>query len=171
MNRSPTTLIAAVAENGVIGKGLGMVWHQPADLKYFKKITLGYSIIMGSKTFDSFKGRMLPNRPHIVLTRKENHDYPMDKENLFICHSLEEAIELASKLTPERIFIIGGGQVYREALEKGYVDEVRLTHIVTEVDGDIYFPIDAMDNFKEMESRPFYADKKNQFDMHFKIYE
>ena len=116
------SLIAAVAENGVIGKDNKLPWHLPADLQFFKKTTLGHPIIMGRKNFESI-GRMLPGRTNIVLTK--NPDFIAD--GIKIANSLNEAFKIASDTDADECFVIGGSEIYKEALpfcQKLYITKV-----------------------------------------------
>jgi dihydrofolate reductase len=103
------TLIAAAAENNALGKDNDLLWHLPEDFKRFKQITSGHFIIMGRKTFESFP-KPLPNRTHIIITRQEEYLV----EGCLVVHSLEEALEIAPQ--NEEVFIIGGAQIYEQAL-------------------------------------------------------
>ena len=125
------SIIAAIAKNGIIGSGNQMPWHISEDLKRFKAITSGHPVIMGRKTFESL-GRPLPNRRNIVITR--NPDY--DKAGIETAASIDEALALFEE--NEEIFIIGGGEIYRQTLP--LADRMYLTWIDAEADGDTYFP-------------------------------
>ena len=131
------SMIAAVSENGVIGKDNSLPWHVPEDLKRFKKLTMNKPMIMGRKTFESLPG-VLPGRPHIVVTSQK--DYPT-ADNYHIVGSLTEAIELSEVFYGkclEETMIIGGGEIYKEAMS--IVDTIYLTKVHTKVKGDTYFP-------------------------------
>lgn len=125
------TLIAAIDENRVLGKDNQLIWYLPEDLKRFKRLTTGHAIIMGRKTFESLP-KALPNRHNIVVTRNKNYS----KEGISVCHSLEEAIECAFE--DQQPFVIGGGQIYKQALEIASV--IELTKIHAQFDGDVFFP-------------------------------
>lgn len=129
--------IVALGKNRVIGKGNTLLWHIPDDLKRFKALTTGHPVVMGRKTFDSivaFLGKPLPNRTNIVVTR----DSAWSAEGATVAHSLEEALTKAKELDPEEVFVIGGAQVYEQALP--YTDRLYLTLIDDEKAGDAYFP-------------------------------
>lgn len=124
-------MIAAVGRNRELGKGPDLLWPIPADLKRFKEITTGHSIIMGSKTFESI-GRPLPNRTNIVVTRDPDLEVP----DVMVVRSLEDAIDLAGD---DEVFIIGGGQIYASALP--LADKLYMTLIdAEEPEADIFFP-------------------------------
>lgn len=125
------TLIAALAENRVIGKDNDLIWHLSADLKRFKALTTGHHIIMGRKTFESI-GKPLPNRTTVIISR--NTDYKVD--GCFTVHSLQAAIDFAK--ADEQAFIIGGAEIYKQALS--LVDRMELTRVEAEFDGDAFFP-------------------------------
>jgi len=134
---SNLTLIVAVSENDVIGKDNDLIWRLRNDLKRFKALTSGHCIIMGRKTFESFP-KPLPNRTHIVITRQK--DYKA-QEGVIIVNSLEVAIVEATKLDTNP-FIIGGGEIYKQALN--VVDTLELTRVHHNFEGDTFFPkIDA----------------------------
>lgn len=124
-------LIAAMAENNVIGRDNTLPWHLPADLKHFKQRTTGHAIIMGRKTFDSIK-KPLPNRTNIVITRQSDWSFP----GVITAHSIEEAIAAAGDET--EVYIVGGSEIYKQALT--LADQLSLTFIHESYEGDAYFP-------------------------------
>jgi len=126
--------IVAIGRNHVIGKDNQMLWHLPNDFKFFKTETTGHFIIMGRKTFESFP-KPLPNRTHIVITRQENYQVP---EGVVVVQSLEAAIEYAKHKQQQRVFIIGGGQIY--ALAQKWITAMYITYVDYEAEGDAYFP-------------------------------
>ena len=129
----PLALIAARARNGVIGLDNQMPWHLPEDLAYFKRVTLGKPVLMGRKTFESI-GRPLPGRLNIVVTR--NPDW--QAAGVQVAHSLDAALALAAAAAPEEIMLIGGAELYRQALPQA--DVLYLTEIDAEFAGDAFFP-------------------------------
>jgi len=132
------SLIAAVADNGVIGKDNDLVWSLPDDMSFFKASTRGRHVIMGRRNYESIphKYRPLPGRPNIVLSR--NADYDASPADLVT--SLEKAIERARKAGETECFIIGGGQVYKMALDAGVIDTMFISHVHGEPEGDAFFP-------------------------------
>ena len=116
------SMIAAAAENNALGKDNDLVWHLPDDFKHFKKRTSGHKIIMGRKTFESFP-KPLPNRTHIVITR--DRDYKIPYDNCLVVHSLQEALALVKD--DSLAFIIGGGEIYKQALP--YANRIELTRV------------------------------------------
>jgi dihydrofolate reductase len=144
MNNPKISLVAALSENGVIGKGNQLPWHISADLQHFKKITSGHPVIMGRKTYESM-GRLLPNRTNIIITR----DLDYSVEGAVIVHSLEQAIEEGGKVlsikyqvssieNKNEVFIIGGGQIFEQAIS--IADKLYLTLVHTKIEGDAFFP-------------------------------
>ncbi len=128
-----TSLIVAMGKNRVIGKDNQMPWHLPADLKYFKATTMDKPIIMGRKTFDSI-GRALPGRTNIVITR--NHNWSAD--GVVVAHSVVLALKIAAGEQTSEAMIIGGAQIYADAL--AYADRLYVTEIDIETEGDAFFP-------------------------------
>ncbi|MBA3985906.1 MAG: dihydrofolate reductase [Flavobacteriales bacterium] len=125
------TIIAAVSENNALGKDNDLVWHLPDDFKRFKQLTTGHHIVMGRKTFESFL-KPLPNRIHIVITRDENYK----KEGAVVVHSLKEALKIAKK--DKQPYIIGGGEIYKQALP--LTEKLELTRVHATVEADTFFP-------------------------------
>ena len=146
-------IIVAASLNNVIGKDNKLLWRQSADLKRFKELTWGKTVIMGRKTFDSI-GKPLPNRRNIVITRQE-----IEIEECEVVHSLEDALKL-----DDEIFILGGGEIYQKSII--LADKIFLTRILTEIEGDTYFP-QLGDEWKEESKESFLKDEKNQFDYQF----
>lgn len=140
----------------VIGSGGTIPWYIPSDLARFRKITLGGSVIMGRKTWESLPdaARPLAGRENIVITRRSTMDVPPD---VIIAHSLEEALSVATK---ERICIIGGGALYAEAIDKDVVAEVFVTTVYTDVSGDTYFPTLPPHEWWEVVSAPDAKDPR-----------
>ena len=124
------SIIAAVAQNGTIGDQNALLWHITEDMRFFRQTTSGHPVIMGRKTYESL-GRPLPKRTNVVITRQ-----PITIEGCTVVHSLEEAIALFAP--EEEIFVIGGAQIYREAL--ALADRLYLTHIEQDYAGDTAFP-------------------------------
>jgi len=127
------SLVVAIAENGIIGRAGALPWHLPADLKWFKSVTMGKPIIMGRKTYDSI-GRPLPGRTNIVITR--NADWRA--EGVVVAPSLDAALAAAEGGGADEAMIIGGAQIYGRAI--GEVDRIYLTEVHTKVAGDTWFP-------------------------------
>ncbi len=130
------TLIAAVAKNGVIGKGNALPWHLPEDLKHFKALTTGHAVIMGRKTWESLppKFRPLPNRLNIVITRDSAYVAP----GATVVHALDEAVKVSAGETARKLFVIGGAELYAHALL--HAQRLELTEIDAAFEGDAHFP-------------------------------
>ena len=152
------SLIVAKAKNNVIGKDNGLVWKLSADLRHFKNTTTGHHLIMGRRTFESTE-KPLPNRTSVVVTRNENYAVP---EGHHVVTDLKEAIELCKQKQLEKIFISGGGEIYKLALP--YVDEMIVTEVNARPDGDTYFPEVDWSNWMEVSREHHEADEKNQYD-------
>ena len=147
------SMIAAMAEDRVIGLDNKMPWHLPADLKFFKRVTLGKPVIMGRKTYQSI-GRPLPGRKNIVLTRDAN----LTIEGVECVQTLEQATELLGSV--EEVMIIGGATIYEQFLEKA--DRLYLTFIDLETKGDTYFPdYQQVAQWIEVDRELYLKDEKN----------
>jgi len=153
-------IVVAMTSNHVIGQNGDMPWHLPADLVHFKELTSGHAIIMGRRTWESI-GKPLPNRLNIVVTRQE--DYAA--EDVTVVHSLEDGIVAAGT---QRIFLVGGGEMYKEALP--IASKMHITRIDALIDGDTKFPeIDELIwQCKNMVNRS--ADEKNPYDLVFETW-
>lgn len=125
------TVIAAVAENNALGKENQLLWHLPDDFKRFKTLTSGHYIIMGRKTFESFP-KPLPNRTHVIISRQANYQ----PEGCIVVNSLEQAIAVCPKT--EEVFIIGGGEIYRQSI--AVADKLDLTKVHATFEADTHFP-------------------------------
>ncbi len=151
--------IVAIDENGAIGRQGDLLCHLPADMKHFKEVTMGHSIVMGRKTFESFPRRPLPGRQNIVITRNAGWQYP----GVTVVHSLEDAIAAAETDT---IFIIGGAQVYEQSLP--LVDVLHLTRIHARwASADAFFPAIDMDDWQEVSREQHESDHKNAYEFDF----
>ena len=158
MHKPIISLIAAMANNRVIGKDNAMPWHLPADLAHFKAVTLGKPIIMGRKTYESI-GRPLPGRKNIVISRDSSYTL----EGCETANSFEKAMELVSDV--EELMIIGGGHLYSEALS--HADKLYLTFIDLDVDGDTQFPGFEHLELTEVKREKHLKDEKNPYDYQF----
>ncbi len=126
-------LIAAIGRSRELGKDNKLLWNIPEDMKRFKNLTTGHPVIMGRATFQSI-GRPLPGRTNIIITRDKN----FQAKRCEVVHSIEEGIELAKSKDKNEIFIIGGGQIYAQAIK--YTDKLYLTIVEGKFDADTYFP-------------------------------
>jgi dihydrofolate reductase len=148
-------IIVAMSKNRVIGNANTLIWHLPEDLKRFKELTTGNTIVMGRKTYESI-GRPLPNRRSIIITR--DTEYKVD--GCEVVNSLEEALELSNN----DCFIIGGGEIYRQAMDKA--DRIYLTRINKDFEGDTTFP--EIGEWYESDCQEF---KNDEFEYSFIQYE
>ncbi|MCA9238895.1 MAG: dihydrofolate reductase [Planctomycetales bacterium] len=168
------SIIVAVTENNIIGRDGDMPWHLPVDLKWFKRKTLGHTLIMGRRTYESF-GRPLPGRTTIVLTRNPHAlEVPTDlSEGTAVLHapSLAEAIRFAPICGTNlgELFIGGGAGVYREALP--LVNRLYLTRIHAEIEGDTRFPEVDFGEWNLVESHRHEPDEKNEFACTFEVWD
>lgn len=147
------TLVAAIASNNVIGKENSLPWNIPEDLKRFKQMTSGHTILMGRKTFDSI-GRPLPNRQNIVMTKDEN----FDQEGIKVINDFDEALELI-KESNEDIFVIGGSKIYE--LFEPVANSLAITRILKDFEGDAFFPDINWDLWQIEKEENFFDEKSN----------
>lgn len=169
MEKALISLIVAVAENGVIGRDNDLIWYLPKDLKYFKDTTEGHVVIMGRKNFLSIpeKYRPLKGRTNVIVTRSED----FSAEGALVCNSIEDAITVALAEGDTEPFIIGGGQVYKYALDHGLVDRMYITRVHESFDGDTFFP--EVDNsvWTLVSSEKHDVDHRNKVPFTFEVYE
>ena len=158
------SLIVAAAENNVIGKDNGMLWHLPSDLKYFKAVTMGHHVIMGRKTHQALGGN-LPGRTNVIITRQPNYS----EDGALIVHSLEEALNLAKQNGETEAMILGGGSIYEQALPDA--SRVYLTRVHNSFEGDTYFPKLSEAEWEETKKEFHAANEKNKIDFTFFEYE
>ncbi len=160
------SLIAAVAENGVIGRGGELPWRLSSDLRRFKRLTMGHCLVMGRKTYDSI-GRPLPGRVSIVLSRAS--DRP-DADGLRHADSLDAALAMVSGsgMRADEAFVIGGAEVYRLALPRA--DRLYLTRVHADVTGDAYFPEVDWNAWRLVDSDPQDAGPKDEFACTHEVY-
>ena len=151
------TIIAAIARNGVIGRDNRLIWHIPRDLRRFKRLTMGHALIMGRKTFDSI-GRPLPGRRNIVITRQSN----FAPDGVEVVHSLEQALALVGDAPA---FVIGGGEIYRQALPRA--ERLELTLVDADFEGDVRFPEIDWREWTEAGRRTLEASESVPFDYSF----
>lgn len=154
------SIIVAVAENGVIGDKNTLLWHISEDLRNFKRVTSGHPVIMGRKTFDSL-GRPLPNRTNVVITRQN-----LEIEGCKVVHSLDEALAMFSP--EEEAFVIGGAQIYAEALS--CADKFYLTRVYHSYEGDTSFPAWDENEWVLTESEHFERGEKYEYPFTIEIY-
>ena len=156
-------LIAATSTNNALGKDNQLVWHLPDDFKRFKALTSNHFIVLGRKTFESFP-KPLPNRTHVIITRNRNYEAP---EGCIVVSSLEKAIEVCPK--EEEVFIIGGGEIYKQSID--VADKIELTRVHTEVEADTFFPEIDPKKWKVVFEEQHLKDEKHAFDFTFITYQ
>lgn len=158
------SLIAARADNGVIGSENDLPWYLPSDLRRFKELTTNHSVVMGRKTYESIMQRLghpLPNRLNIVLTRQDNFSAPSEVQ---IIHDLAEI-----KTLPGEVFVIGGAEIYAQTI--GLAEKIYLTEVKADINGDSYFPSIDPSNWRETARQSYKKDDKNQYDYDFVVFE
>jgi len=160
------TLDAAASENNVIGKDNRLLWSLPNDSKFFKNTTWGMPVIMGSKTLVSLNNTPLPGRFNIVITR--HPEAIKANGELRISASLGEAVEVAKETDAKEVFVIGGGQIYKEAMP--IADKIVLTRVHTTVEGDAFFPAFSENEWQLFSKMDFPVDEKHAFAYSFEVW-
>ena len=154
------SIIVAVADNGVIGRGNDLPWHLSADLKRFKSLTMGHHLLMGRRTFESI-GTTLPGRQTVVISRGQ----PALPPGVLLAHSLDEAVEVARSNGDDEAFVAGGAQIYAQALP--VADRIFLTRVHARPEGDILFPAREESRWREVSREDHPADERNDHDYSF----
>ncbi|MEC4114408.1 dihydrofolate reductase [Myroides pelagicus] len=154
------TLIAAAAENNALGKDNQLLWHLPDDFKHFKALTSHHTIIMGRKTFESFP-KPLPNRKHVIITRQQGYIAP---EGCIVVHSLEEALSFVQ----EEVYVIGGGEIYQQALD--IATKIELTRVHHTFEADAFFPEFPLEEWEVVKEVYHDKDEKHQYAFTFQTY-
>ena len=162
------SIIVAACENNAIGANNDLIWRLPIDMKFFKDKTKGHHVIMGRKNFESIphKYRPLPNRTNVVVTRQTT--YPA--EGCIVVNSIEQALKKAKEANDSEPFIIGGGEIYRLALEQNIVDRIYITRVHKSYEGDTFFP-EINKTWNLISSNKHVADEKHVCDYTFEVYE
>lgn len=161
------TIVVATAKNRAIGKDNDLLWHLPDDFKFFKETTKHHHILMGRKTYESL-GKPLPLRVSIVMTSRQDFALP---EGHHVVRSLEEGIAIGEQNGLEELMIIGGGKVYKEALDKGLVDKMYITEIDAEPEGaDTFFPEFDKSEWTEEARTHHDTDEKHAYTFDFVTY-
>jgi dihydrofolate reductase len=157
------SLVVAAAENNAIGKNNQLLWHLPADLKFFKNTTWGMVVIMGRKTFEAVN-KPLPGRINIVITTQS--DWKAD--NTWTASSLDDALRQAETTNCKEIFIIGGGEIYKQSM--AIADKIYLTRVHANLDGDTFFP-EMNGKWALASNTDFKKDEKHAYDFSFQVWE
>lgn len=158
------SLIVAASENNVIGRGNALPWRLPDDLAFFRRTTEGHPVILGRKNYESI-GRPLPNRRNIVISRKPG----LAIAGCDVAGSFEEALALARSEETDEVFVIGGGEIYRQALPMA--DYIYLTRVHAEIEGDVVFPELAPEEWREVHREGHPADDRHAYPFTFLVYE
>jgi dihydrofolate reductase len=165
----PVSVVVAVSENGVIGRDGDMPWKLSTDLKRFKALTIGKPVVVGRKTLESFGGKPLPGRPHVIVTR--NPDFLL--EGAVTAASVEEGLAVAQRIAAEteagEVAVIGGGEIYRQAMDAA--DILYVTHVETTIeDGDTVFPPIDPAVFDKCEETDVPAGERDSYATRFAVY-
>ena len=158
------SLVVAAAENDVIGNDNQLLWHLPNDMKFFRDTTWAMPVVMGRKTFESLSGKPLKGRLNIVITRQPG----WSADGVSVVHNLDEAIALATKADYKELFVIGGGEIYREAFEKA--DRIYLTRVHTTIPGDTFFPAMDKQSWELVSAERNEADEKHAYAYSFQLW-
>ena len=157
------SFIVAASTNNAIGKGNQLLWHLPNDMRFFKNTTWGMPMIMGRKTFESVN-KKFPGRTNIVITRQKD----WEREGVIVVSSLEEALKKAEETNGKEIFIIGGGEIFKESISK--VDKIYLTRVHAILDGDTFFPEIDEKEWELTHEENFEKDQKHLYDYSFQTW-
>lgn len=155
-------MIAAASKNDALGKNNDLLWHLPDDFKRFKQLTTGHYIIMGRKTFESFP-KLLPNRTHVVITRQKKYA----PEGCIVVDSLEKALQVVPEF--EDVYVIGGGEIYQQALAVS--DKIELTRVHAEFDADTFFPKLNPEYWKIVHEEFHPADERHVYSFTFQTFQ
>ena len=159
------SLLVAAAENNAIGKNNRLLWHLPNDMKFFKNTTWGLPLIMGRKTFESIGSKPLAGRQNIIITRQK--DWHAD--GTIPAVDLETAIEISGRMDVKELFVIGGGEIYKLAIDKAY--RIYLTRVHAKFDADVFFPVINENEWKLVSNQDQPADEKQVYAYSFQLWE
>ncbi len=158
-------IVAAVANNNVIGENNQLMWHMPADLKRFKEITTGNTMLMGRKTFESI-GKALPNRKTIIVTRRKDF-HPKD---CVVVNSIKEAFCHIKENNINELYVAGGAEIYRQVINLHFTKRLYITRIYANFEGDSFFPEINPDKWELIEHEEQETDEKNPYPFAFQVY-
>lgn len=158
------SLVVAAAENNSIGKNNQLLWHLPSDLKFFKNTTWGMPVIMGRKTFEAVN-KPLPGRFNIVITRQQD----WKAEGTISATDLNDALQKAAETNCKEVFIIGGGEIYKQSME--IADKIYLTRVHANIEGDTFFPVIDETKWQLATNTDFAADEKHAFAYSFQTWD
>lgn len=168
MSDPKIVIVVAMAENGVIGRDGDMPWKLSTDLKRFKALTLGKPLVMGRKTFESVGGKPLPGRPHVIVSRGPAIEMPGVETAGSLEEGLSRAKAIATAAGVDAVCVAGGGEIYRQALP--FADELHVTHVEAEMDGDTVFPAIDPAAFEKIEETNVPAGEKDNFPTRYTVY-
>jgi dihydrofolate reductase len=157
------SFVVAASENNAIGKDNQLLWHLPNDMRFFKNVTWGSVVIMGRKSFESL-GKALKGRINIVITRQKD----WAAENAIVAYDLQDALKKAEPANCKEIYIIGGGEIYKQSMS--IVDKIYLTRVHATIEGDTYFPELDKSKWELTSNEDFKKDEKHQYDYSFQLY-
>ena len=157
------SLLVAAAENNAIGKDNQLLWHLPNDLKFFKNTTWGMPVIMGRKTYESFN-KLLPGRFNFVITRQTG----WKAEAVFTASNFTEALQKSKETNCKEIFVIGGGEIYKEAIE--IADKIYITRVHASFDADTFFPVIDESKWQLTSNKDFEVDEKHKYAYSFQVW-
>ena len=157
--------IVAVSENWIIGRDNDLPWTMPDDMAWFKRVTMGHTVIMGRRNYEANGSQALPGRTNIVISRQK--DFRLDDS--MVVPTLESALEICKREEQEEVFIVGGGEIYRLSLPR--TDRIYLTVIHTRLEGDTTYPELNMEEWQKIHEDPHRSDQQNPFDFTFYILE
>lgn len=158
------SLVVAASENNAIGKNNQLLWHLPNDLKFFKNLTWGMIVVMGRKTYEAVD-KPLPGRVNIVITRQED----WKKEGTITASDLSEALTIAEETHFKEAFVIGGGEIYKQAMN--IADKIYITRVHANLEGDTFFPMINDSEWKLVSNEDFDKDAKHQYSYSFQLWE
>lgn len=158
------SLVVAASENNVIGKDNRLLWHLPNDMKFFKNTTWGMPVIMGRKTYESL-GKPLPGRTNIVMTRHRE----WNAEGTKVAANMDEAMKAAADTDAKEVFVIGGGEIFKQVLPDA--DKVYLTRVHTKLEGDAFFPELTASDWKLLSQLDFTSDAKHAYAYSFQVWQ
>ncbi len=163
IKRPLISIIVAAAENNAIGKNNQLLWNLPNDLKFFKNTTWGFPVIMGRKTFESVN-KPLPGRTNIVVTNKPDWAAP----TVITAATIEDGISKAATTNSKQVFILGGGEIYKQSMD--LADEIYITRVHAELEGDTFFPEIAADKWALFSNEDFEIDEKHAYAYSFQLW-
>lgn len=159
------SIVVAAAENNAIGKNNQLLWHLPRDMKFFKNVTWAMPVIMGRKTFESMGGKALPGRKNIVITRQTE----WQADGVMTASNLDDAIKKAESMDVKEVFVIGGGEIYKQAFDSA--NRIYMTRVHTRLDADIFFPAIDEASWKLLKNTDNSSDEKHKYAYSFQVWE